>query len=567
MKKRVYILLGALILSFVVVRCGTVASVKQTHQESKGSIYHGRKQNRGTLTTKGYVNEGGSDTVAISDYLRYDEPLEEAVKRVKPGGVILIDADVYHRNNQYIEITKSLTIKGKGRPTIYVDNKENAQTGPFIYAHSDNDVTLTIQDVTIDGNRYSKREGADRNRLFEIVRCDFILRNCTIQNMHYACAFGIGGQSEFISVLQYRYCEISGCTFRRINSQIEGIYLKPVYDLYEGVANLSKEDINANDHREAKDFAYIHNNKFLADTRFNPEKSEVTFANPDEYVSSWIGIFCGRCEFSDNYISGSAGSSVHLHVYDSKIERNTFMPTLNSGVSINMNEFGFPYGFIPYNDTIRNNTFRNVNDCIQCDYGHDILVEGNTFERIYKLSANDKRSNRFLVMRAQSPYYTERQIKNFTVRNNHLKDIRNFIEWNQQQLTVENLTIEGNKVKLADEYNRGMIDFDFVPSISNVTIKNNEFDFGTYVYLGKVYSVKQMAEPSLISYGLKGKQKIKKMVVENNVFKGGSNGGQFAIINYRDFSGGKDMKVELPAVKGLVVKNNKGINGMRLNLK
>ncbi len=519
------------------------------------------------IKTKAYHKSPFTDTIRVSEYLHCDEPLEAAIQEARPGSVILIDTDVYHRNNKYIEVTKDITIKGVNNSTIYIDNKGNQQTGPFIYAYGDNDFTLTIEDVKIDGKRYGAKGKGDRNRLFEIVQCDFILRNSIIENMYYNCSFGRGGQSEFISVLKYHYCEISNCTFRRINSQIEGIYLKPVYDLYEGAASRPKQDIDANDHSKAIDFAYIHNNRFLADTRFDEDKSTVTFRDPNEYVSSWFGIFCGRCEFSDNYLSGSAGSSVHLHVYDSKIEGNTFLPTLNSGVSINMNEYGFPYGFIPYNDTIRNNTFKNVNDCIQCDYGYNIIVENNTFEREYKLSPTDKRSNRFLVMRTQSPYYSDRYISNFSIRGNQLIDIRNFIEWNQQQLVIDGLRIEDNTVKLADEYNRGMIDFDFVPSISNVTIKNNNFDFGSYVYLGKVYSVHQIQQPSLISYGLKGKQKIKNLVIEDNVFKSNINDNSFAIINYRNFLGEPAKSIQLPEEKVVRVRNNKGENGKSIIIK
>lgn len=510
--------------------------------------------------------ERETERLRISDFLSYEEPLEAAVKLAKPGSTIIIDADVYHRNNKYIEITKELTLKGVNNSTIYINNEGNPQTGPFVYAHGNNDFCLRIQDVTIDGMRYGKDGGADRNRLFEIVQCDFILKNCVVQNMHYNRAYGIGGQSEFISVLKYNYCEISDCIFRRLNTQIEGIYLKPVYDLYEN-DNGKKEVVDANNHRKARDFAYIHNNKFLADTKFDNESFVVSFADPNEYVSSWLGIFCGRCEFSNNYVSGSAGSSVHLHVYDSKIEGNTFMPTLNSGVSVNMNEYGFPYGFIPYNDTIRNNTFKNANDCIQCDYAHDIIIENNIYERLYNLPPNDKRSNRFLVMCAKSPYYSDRYITNFTVRTNQLHDIRNFIEWNQKDLVIDKLTIEANNVKLADEYNRGMIDFDFVPSISNVTIKNNVFDFGAYVYLGKAYSVRHIQEPSLISYGLNGKQKIKKIIIEDNVFKSKTKNKQFASINYRNFLGESPKTVQLPEERGVVVRNNTNANGESLKLK
>lgn len=559
-------LLLALILTTFFFGCGMTAPSRKIVRASdvrpskQEALYSSR------VKTKSSLSETHSDTLRISDYLTYDEPLEEAIRLANPGSVILIDVDVYHKNNKYLDITKDITFKGKNNSTIYIDNKNNPQTGPFIYAHGNNNVTLTIQDVTIDGMRYGIEGGRDKNRLFEIDRCDFILRNCIVQNMHYNTAFGIGGQSEFISVLKYHYCEISNCTFRRINTQIEGIYLKPVYDLYEN-GNGKKEEVDANDHSRAKDFAYIHNNRFLADTRFDKETSTVNFADPKEYVSSWLGIFCGRCEFTNNYISGSAGSSVHLHVYDSKIEGNTFMPTLNSGVSINMNEYGFPYGFIPYNDTIRNNVFKNTNDCIQCDYAYDVIIEGNTYERQYQLSPDDKRSNRFLVMRTKSPYYTDRYIKNFKIRYNQLHDIRNFIEWNQRELVVDNLTIEGNEVKLADEYNRGMIDFDFVPSISNVTIKDNVFDFGAYTYLGKVYSVHQIQEPSLISFGLNGKQKIKNLVIEDNVFKNKTNSKQFAAINYRNLLGEPAASLDLPVERKVVIRNNKDAEGETLKLK
>ena len=79
----------------------------------------------------------------ISNFRGYEEPLKQAVKEAVPGSTIIIDEDVYHRDNTYIILTKELTIKGENGATIFIDNKGNHQTGPFVYAKGKNDFTIT----------------------------------------------------------------------------------------------------------------------------------------------------------------------------------------------------------------------------------------------------------------------------------------------------------------------------------------------------------------------------------------------------------------------------------------
>ena len=426
--------------------------------------------NRQSLATREYK---------LSDFRGYEEPLKQAVKDAVPGSTIIIDEDVYHRDNTYIILTKELTIKGENGATIFIDNKGNHQTGPFVYAKGKNDFTITIQDLTIDGSRYGiKNDLEDKNRLFEIESCDFILRNCIIQNMHYSGATGSGGQTEFISVFKYNYCEISNCTFQRIYSNIEGIFLKPKYNLFLDPKDRLK-GIRANNHRQDNNYALITGNKFLADTRWNEKTQKIEFSDPNVFVSSWFGIFDGKCEFSNNYISGSNGSSVHLHVYDSKIINNVFGPICREGgMNINLDEAGFPYGFIPQKVLIKNNLFQSAGVAIQCYCGEEISIDNNTCERPFKTSEKYTAENCFLSMITYG-FSKERYIKSFIIKNNNISGIGSFVNFVNEKLIIDDFVIENNNIRLADDFNKGMFIF-YVAKLSQLRINNNHFNFGNY---------------------------------------------------------------------------------------
>ena len=475
-----------------------------------------------------------------------------------PGSTILIDEDVYHRDNTYIEIAKELTIKGENGSTIYIDNKDNPQTGPFIYASGDNDFSITIQDVTIDGTRYGvNNDTPDKNRLFEIENCNFILRNCIIQNMHYSGSTGNGGQTEFISVYRYNYCEISNCVFQRIHSDIEGVFLKPKYNLY-----LDKKDriksVKANAHRRDNNYALITGNRFLADTYWNEKTQRIEFADSNVFVSSWVGIFDGKCEFSNNYISGSNGSSVHLHVYDSKISGNTFGPICREGgININLDEAGYPYGFIPQNVSIKNNMFRGAGIAIQCYCGKGILIENNTYQQPFETNQNYKAQNYFLSM-ITNGYSKERYLRDFLIRNNNIRGIGSFIYLVQSKLEIENMTITNNDVRLADNYNNGLFVF-YVASLSNININNNSFNFGNYYqpYPSNPAGMANIQQAINIRW-VPGGTRIRNVEIDNNTFSDDLNTSIYSMIGETGDRSYIDMDIKtLPDAENIIIKGNK----------
>lgn len=502
-----------------------------------------------------YTNSG---IIRISSFKDFEEPLRQAVTTAAPGSTIIIDEDVYHRDNTYITITKELTIKGENGATIYIDNKGNPQTGPFIYARGKNNFTLTVQDINIDGSRYGvKNDTEDPNRLFEIESCDFILRNCVIQNLHYSGATGRGGQTEFISVYKYNYCEISNCIFQRIYSNIEGVFLKPKYDLYLNQKDRIK-GVKANHHSRDKNFALITGNQFLADTYWNEKTQKVEFSDPNVFVSSWFGIFDGQCEFSNNYISGSNGSSVHLHVYDSKVTGNEFGPICREGgININMDEAGYPYGFIPQNVSLTNNLFRGVGVAIQCYSGEGIIIENNTYKQPFKTSNNYLDQNVFLSMITYG-FSKDRYIKNFIIKDNNITGIGSFIYYTQGDLKIDNVLIENNNVRLADDFNKGMLVF-YVANISNISINNNNFSFGNYYQPypsnpAGIANVQQLINIRWVPEGTR----IRNVEICSNTFSDDLNTSLYSMIGETGDRSYIDMDIRtLPVADNIQIKDNK----------
>lgn len=459
----------------------------------------------------------------ISDYLRDSEPLESAIHDAADGSVIIIDADIEHRNGKYIEVTKNLKVKGDNKHAITLNCKELDEkyiSGNFIYAHGD--IKFVMEDLIIDGGRPLCHPQIHDLSKFIVTDCrEFIFHHNTVQHTTYwydGTVFNSGvlkvgyPEKTFMDITNYEYAEVSDCTFKDLFSN-------------EGIGIYCKRNKDINNDTGLEDYAKIINNKFVDDIILDGKTLQ---HKTGAYVSSWVVTNNIRCLFANNYVGGSDGSNVNLHCHNSIIENNEFNWSVILTPNINL-DHGGDSGIIPHDIIIRNNIFRSPWAAIQMASGYNITIENNIHNSLpIENPTEDEIANGVRYYRQDCAFVYHyrsgrtqalRQNTNITISHNVLNNVRYlFYNPGDDAAIFDSLTISFNKVKQDNSVAATPIIRGYFNMLRNSMISDNSIKFSNKISSDFVY---MDAHPARIVLSLKPYDtgtRLDNVSIINNVF-------------------------------------------------